>query len=305
MESSRETPFASSGVLLGFLVAARTPLLVVFHFAVFCVVLWFAFLMRFTMDVPEKYTGLFSQSVLLVATTKVAVFFFLGSFHGWWRYVHFSDLVCLFKSAVVSSLAVVAVDYLSTWRIWEERVVPLQQKQRKKALVVGSGFASSRLVHLINGQRELNTRVIGLVSPSDEPRRSGFVGDIRVLGDTSEVARLMDIHEAEILFVVSGALKAKGLRSLLDLASENEFEIKILQKLEQQLQGLDKVPIREVSYDDLLRRESADLDLGAIKNLIAGKSVMVTGAGGSIVRRFFEVIVQVLCSTLLPTSMFR
>lgn len=325
MESSRETPFASSGVFLQFLVAFRTPLLVVFHFAVFCVVLWFAFLMRFTMDVPEEYIGFFYQSVLLVATTKVAVFFYLGSFHGWWRYVHFSDMVCLFKSSVVSSLAVVAVDYFllkgqiprmvilndfamvivvlgglrSTWRIWDERVVPLQQKQRKRALMVGSGFASSRLVHLINGQRRLNTRVIGFVSPFEEPSRNGIVGDIRVLGGISEVVRLMETHRAEVLFVVSGALKAKSLRSLLDLASENEFDIKILPKLEEQLKGVDKIPIREVSYDDLLRRESADLDLGAIKKLIAGKSVMVTGAGGSIGSELCRQLIGFDCKELV------
>jgi FlaA1/EpsC-like NDP-sugar epimerase len=66
------------------------------------------------------------------------------------------------------------------------------------------------------------------------------------------------------------------------MARECKVEIKLLPKLEEQLKGVDRLPIREVSYNDLLRRDPAEMELGAIEEIIAGKSVMVTGAGGSI-----------------------
>ena len=97
-----------------------------------------------------------------------------------------------------------------------------------------------------------------------------------------DLSELMEALHAETLFVVSGALPAKEMRELLDVATDSHFEIKILPRLQEQLKGMDKIPIREVSYDDLLRREPADLDLNAIGEIIAHRSVMVTGAGGSI-----------------------
>ncbi len=311
--------------LTSFLLTARLPLLMAFHFAVFAGVLWVAFLMRFTMDVPAKYIDYFYRAVLAVVATKVAVFYFLRSFHGWWRYVHFSDMISLVKSSAVSSLAVVAVDYFllggqmprmvllndfamgvvvlgglrSTWRVWDERIGPLRQKKLGRALMVGGDFETSRLAHLINGQRNLNVRVVGFVSPSEVDRSTSHYGDIRVVGQVSSIAELMSSYRATTLYVISGALPAKRLRAILDIASDSRFEIKILPKLEEQLKGVDKVPIREVSYNDLLRRDPAELDLGAIEGLVSGRSVMVTGAGGSIGSELCRQLVRFGCRELI------
>ena len=92
----------------------------------------------------------------------------------------------------------------------------------------------------------------------------------------------MKQHRATTLFVVTGTIQGRKLRELLDSASGMGFQLKILPPLGDHLRGADSVPIREVSYNDLLRREPADLDLSAIEKLIVGKTVLVTGAGGSI-----------------------
>ena len=105
MNSNQEESRKTSNGLLSLLISARLPLLLGFHLVVFTGVLWIAFLMRFTMNVPAKYVELFCSAVLPVVATKLVVFYYLRSFHGWWRYVHFSDLVSLVKSSAVASLA--------------------------------------------------------------------------------------------------------------------------------------------------------------------------------------------------------
>ncbi len=291
------------------LVRFHLPLLVFIHFFIFSVVFWLAFSMRFTLQIPEKYLSLFWQAVPVIVATKVIVFYALRSFHGWWRYVHFSDVVSLVKSSVVASLTVIAIDYFflggriprmvvlndfaigivilgglrSTWRVWDERISPMRSRKTcKRALMVGSNFEASRLAHLINGQPNMDIRVVGMVTPDSCPVSKRYSGDIRVVGGLEDIVDLMVAHRAKELFVVSGALPARRLRLLLDMASDSRFDIKILPRLEEQLKGMDRVPIREVSYNDLLRREPAELDLRAIEGIIAGRSVMVTGAGGSI-----------------------
>lgn len=318
MSSAPESERKPRTRLRSLLLSARLPLLLVFHLFIFGCVLWTAFLMRFTLDVPEKQVDLFYRALPAIVVTKVLVFYWLRSFNGWWRYVHFSDVVSLVKSSAVASLAIITIDYFliegqvprivllndfamgvvvlgglrSTWRVWDERIVPLRKRQVGRALMVGRSFESSRLAHLINGQRSLDVRVVGLIDPLEVRKSQRHYGDIPVVGRVRAVAELMASYRATTLFVVSGTLKAKDLRGLLDVASNAQFKIKILPKLEDQLKGLDKVPIREVSYNDLLRREPAVLDLGAIRGIVGGRSVMVTGAGGSIGS---ELCRQLLC----------
>jgi len=259
MSSAPESERKPRTRLRSLLLSARLPLLLVFHLFIFGCVLWTAFLMRFTLDVPEKQVDLFYRALPAIVVTKVLVFYWLRSFNGWWRYVHFSDVVSLVKSSAVASLAIITIDYFliegqvprivllndfamgvvvlgglrSTWRVWDERIVPLRKRQVGRALMVGRSFESSRLAHLINGQRSLDVRVVGLIDPLEVRKSQRHYGDIPVVG----------------------TLKAKDLRGLLDVASNAQFKIKILPKLEDQLKGLDKVPIREVSYNDLLRRD--------------------------------------------------
>ena len=160
MKSIDETPLPKRSSAAQLMVRVRIPLLVVFHLAVFTCVFWLAFLMRFTLDIPAKYQELFWQAAPVIASTKVLVFYLLRSFHGWWRYVHFSDVISLVKSSVVASLGLIAIDYFflggriprivvlndlaigivilgglrSAWRVWDERIGPMRSRKASRLL---------------------------------------------------------------------------------------------------------------------------------------------------------------------------
>ena len=305
---SPETAAESQSGLRELLIRNRLIILLSLHLVIFASVYWCAFLMRFTLSVPHKYVNLFITGLPLVLAIKVGVFLFMRSFHGWWRHVHFSDVISLVKSCVVASVAVVVADHFlmsgqiprtvvlndfvmcivvigglrSTWRVWDERIAPLDKSRiRDRALLVGNDHSAAKLAHLINGQHQLKTRVVGLVSknPNSKGRR---YSDLKVVGHLGGLTSLIKQHRANTLFVVSGAIPAKQLRDLLDTSSDSGFKIKILPLLEDQLRGMDQLPIREVSYDDLLRRKPVTLDLGSIERIIENKTILVTGAGGSI-----------------------
>ena len=245
----------------------------------------------------------------VIVAIKLGVFLWLRSFHGWWRHVHFSDVISLVKSSFVGSIAVIAVDFFalngqiprtvilndfvltiviigglrSVWRVWDERIAPLDGSRiRERAFLLGCNNEAARLAHLINGQQGVGVRVLGLISQEAVPKGRRYFGDLRVFGGTSNLSRIMQQHRAQVLFVVAGSVPAKRLRGMLDKASDKGFKIKILPKLQDQLRGLDQLPIREVSYDDLLRRKPVTLDLGSIERVVEGKTILVTGAGGSI-----------------------
>ena len=309
-----------------FLARHRLPVLVVAHICFFAFIYGFAFLIRFSLrgevdsadsaagslfGVPQRYVDVFMQGLPWVILIKVAVFFSLRSFHGWWRHVNFSDFLSLVKSSVVATAVILLLDYFvfqlwsirvplavlandffltivvigglrSCFRIWDERIAPLDRnRENKRALMVGDNYNAARMAHLMNGQSGLRTRVVGLVSPHPKAKGRRF-SDLRVVGTLQNLEELMRAHRAKTLFVTTGTLQGKDLRALLESGSQVGFRIKILPSLEDQLRGLDRVPIRNVSYDDLLRRKPVSLDLDEIGKIIDGKTVLITGAGGSI-----------------------
>ena len=291
-----------------FIMKYRVAILVVIHSVLFVGIYYAAYLMRFTLDIPERNVRLYFQGVVPVVAIKIGVFMWLRSFHGWWRHVSFSDFISLLRSAVVATMAIAAADYFflhrqiprtvllndlvmtivtigglrSVLRVWDERIAPLDRTRKaERALLLGDGFDSAKLAHLINGQHELGVRVVGLVSPREGMKGKRF-SDLRVVGGIQSLPALMSQHRAKTVFMTTGAVPAKQLRTLLDEASGEDFEIKILPHLSEQLRGTDKLPIREVAFDDLLRRKPVSLDIGSIARVVKGKTVMVTGAGGSI-----------------------
>ncbi len=263
------------------------------------------------LGVPSTYVNVFLQGAPWLVLIKLTVFYGLRSFHGWWRHVNFSDFISLVKSALVATFVILLVDYFvfqnwtarvprmvlindffltivvigglrSCWRLWDERIAPLDRsRDNERSLLVGANFKEARMAHLINGQHQLKTRIVGLVSPKDYPRGRRF-SDLRIVGRLDNLGELMKAHRAKTLFVITGKLKGKQLRDLLESASNEGFRIKILPPLEDQLRGLDRVPIRDVSFDDLLRRKPASLDFEEIGKITEGKTILVTGAGGSI-----------------------
>ena len=85
-----------------FLASIRLPLLIVGHLVIFAALYWVAFLMRFTLKIPETYQSIYWQGLPFVVSLKLVVFYCLGSFHGWWRHVNFSDFISLLRSAAAA-----------------------------------------------------------------------------------------------------------------------------------------------------------------------------------------------------------
>ena len=190
-----------------FLKKHRLVFLIALHSLLFCFVYWCAFLMRFSLIVPDRYFELYSVSVGPVIAIKLIEFYCLHSFHGWWRHVNFSDLISLVRSSTVATLILIALDSLilpgqipriviandffvtivltgalrSTWRVWDERIAPLDRKRKvERALLIGNNVNAARVAHMINSQRDLDVRIEGMIAPGEFRQRAQF-SDIRVV----------------------------------------------------------------------------------------------------------------------------
>lgn len=288
----------------------RLPILLAGHVVLFTAIIWIAYNLRFEFLIPDNHKPTFWAMLPLLVGLKVALFYGVGAIHGWWRYVTFSDFITLIKAAGVSSMLLVVIDHFllpgqqvprsiilidfvltivlvgglrSISRVWDERIAVLKRgRSSDRALLIGKDFNGAKMAHLINSQPGATSRVVGLVSPTEAPRRRTSFSDLSIVGAIDDLENLATEYRVKTVFVPHGEISGKKLRELLDMASLSQFDIRIVNPLDQHLAGSDSLPVREVSVADLLRRDQVELDTTLIHHLIANKKVLVTGAGGSI-----------------------
>jgi FlaA1/EpsC-like NDP-sugar epimerase len=291
--------------------AARVWLLAIGHGALFVLIYWLAFGFRlgFNFDEPPGPVVMprFWGSLAWVMGLKIVVFFAAGQYHGWWRYVTFADLVALIRASVFSLILIAAVDYYlpephvpravllldgllsivilgalrSSWRVFREHFWPaLSPKHFHWALLVGTNHSAGILAHQIQSNSELEYRIKGLVATNG--KKAKRLGQIPILGPLGRIRQIAESCGATDVLVISGTLPGARLRSLIETCNQAGLHLRIIPSLEDRLDGDSRIPIRDIEINDLLRREPVQLDTAAIGRLLQARTVMVTGAGGSI-----------------------
>jgi len=289
-----------------FVLVHRVWLLALGHGIVFSVSFWVAFGLRFDFAIPWDMYDRLGVGLPAVLSTKMLIFYFLGHFHGWWRYVTFADLKSLLRASLWSLLVVVLVSHYalpdqlprsvvvvdclltvlllgsmrSSFRLFHESTF-LRTDPRRATLMLGTDHSSAILAHQIHATPGLPYRVIGFVTNNTQ-RVGSRLGDIPILGTLDDAGHLALVHDAEVILVVAGAVTGKQLRELMEQSDERDIEVKIIPPASEAFNGNGKFPVRDIEINDLLRREPVELDSATIFEKVAGKTVMVTGAGGSI-----------------------
>ncbi len=293
----------------GRLANLRSWLLAMVHLVVFAAAYWMAYLLRFDFAIPINVETGFEHTVVWAVGVKLVVFCLLGHFHGWWRYVTFTDLAALLRAAVLSVVILATFNFFvrlpyqiprsvlildgilviimlgslrASWRMFREVFQPiLNGKECRGALLVGTDLSNGILAHQIQSHFHLPYRVRGFLATNDAAIGTRL-GQIAVLGKLEDVQEIAAAYHATDVLVVAGTLPGQQLRNLMETCGKSGLTLKIIRPLEDRLEGDSRVPIRDIEINDLLGRDPVTLDAENIGKLLEGRRVMVTGAGGSI-----------------------
>jgi len=287
----------------------RVWLIALVHLAVFALVYWIAFLLRFDFAIEPNDMRIFWRTLPWVLAIKFIVFLVAGQYDGWWTYVTFGDLIALVRYSVAVTIFLAAGQYLlglgflipryviamdclgdiavlgalrGAWRLYREQFWPiLNPSDFRWALLVGNDHATGLLANQIQTCRELPYRVRGLLAMEDGAVGTRL-GQIKVLGRLEDVREVATASAASTVLVTAGALAGSRLRNLMDACKQSGLDLKIIRPIQDRLGGDHRIPVRDIEISDLLRRAPVQLDMNIIGRLIEGRTVMVTGAGGSI-----------------------
>jgi FlaA1/EpsC-like NDP-sugar epimerase len=274
---------------------------------------WLAFELRFDHGVPPYYDTLFKRTLLIVVGIKLLVFILFGFYDRWWRYVSTRDMWGAARGVTVASLvADVTVYFVSPvadvrlprsiavmdWllllafiagsrliaRSVFERPTPGRLVARgKEVLVIGAGEAARDTIREMHRNPQLGYTPIGLVD--DDPRKKNIrIHGVRVLGTTADLPHLLRDNKPDEILIAVPSASGEFRRAVVTTTRELGVPVKTLPGLHELISGeIDlAVQIRPVQVEDVLGRDPVDVDLDSAAPYVEGKTVLVTGAGGSI-----------------------
>jgi len=153
-------------------------------------------------------------------------------------------------------------------------------KSTKRVLLYGAGDRGCSLAQMIRHQANGDYCVIGFID--DDPlKRCAHLGGHRVLGNGNDIAALVEQHNIDEVIIAMANVSKPRLQEILTLCREAKVTPKVMPSLLELMDGQRPKP-REINVEDLLGREAPVTRVGLHSDYLEGKTVLVTGAGGSI-----------------------
>jgi len=152
----------------------------------------------------------------------------------------------------------------------------------RRALVFGAGDAGEMIVREMLRSQRMDYEPLGFVD-DDPTKRGQSIHGVLVLGGREDVPDLVQQLQIQEILIAMPSARGKTVRDLVQICRNTTANLKILPDLNKVVDGeVHLSDLRQVSVEDLLGREAAQLDLNLISSYVRGKRILVTGAGGSI-----------------------
>jgi len=301
-------------------------LLAMLHDLVAAALAWsFAYLLRFNFEVPPSYIDEMLRTLIWVAPLQAVIFWRFGLYQGLWRYASVADLRRIFL-AVLTAAALIP---LVLWMFRVSAVVPRSVLVTSPVLLLLM-MGGSRFVYRLWKEHGLfrNLKLTGepvlvlgageaAVSLSKEMRRSddwrlvGFLDDevathghtlngIPVLGALDALPQWVERLEVTQAIIAMPTATHQVRKRAIDLCNQAGIKVLTVPSFDDLLSGRVAISqLRAVELDDLLGRDPVTLDAAGLHALLTGKTVMVTGAGGSIGSELCRQIAHFSPATLM------
>jgi FlaA1/EpsC-like NDP-sugar epimerase len=304
-------------------VRLRRALTIAVQLGVVALANWLAFLLRFDGDLPHRASEAFWLTLPWLVAIRAMTFIPFKLYEGLWRHTSIYDLRAIAGGVCVSSLAfflftqsplgpvmyprsIFVIDallvtfLLGGLRMGRRLSAELSLgKPQKRVLIFGAGDAGELIVRDMKHSKSNHYHPIGFID--DDPAKLGHcIHGVPVLGAREDLSRILKRYDPEeVLLALPGAGPA-AVRSIVRSLEPFKIPIKTVPNMRDLLDGKSDISqIRSLAVEDLLARAPVGLDPDPVKRLIAGRRVLVTGAGGSIGSELCRQISQLQPASLI------
>ncbi|MFC5711452.1 polysaccharide biosynthesis protein [Thalassorhabdus alkalitolerans] len=248
---------------------------------------------------------LFASSATLVISHHILAHFF-KLYKRVWAYASVNELVAIFQAVSLTILitGIMQFAFFQTlhirtlivtwmlhilliggsrfaWRIYRDGYLK-DNKEKTRTLIIGAGGAGTLVCRNIQQYKDTEMHPVAFIDDDISKQNLEVLG-LPVAGGVDDISRVVKEYEVEQIVIAIPSLKKKELQRIYEECQKTQVKTQILPSVEGLLTG--KVSIkqfRDVQVEDLLGREPVELETDKIGKKLNGKTILVTGAGGSI-----------------------
>jgi FlaA1/EpsC-like NDP-sugar epimerase len=274
-------------------------------------VVWFSiytsYYFRFEESIPGSYLG--QCITLCLVSTIVSTFcmFYFKLYNRIWQYASVGEMISIAKATIWSGSISYILTYLLTdkavplhvfirnfettllllggfrfaWRLYSDsyqKKVPTQAK----ALIIGAGGGGSTVAKKLKANKDSKVYPVAFIDDNALKHRQEVCG-LPVYGSRHKIVEAVDKLGIDEIIIAMPSISKKEISKIIEICKTTNATLKIIPRIDDLITGkLIYNEIRNVEVEDLLGRDPVKLDLGGIAGYVEGKTVLVTGAGGSI-----------------------
>jgi FlaA1/EpsC-like NDP-sugar epimerase len=284
-----------------------------------------AYLFRFEFSLDAFFAQQLRTIWVPILLVKLCTFFLFGLYKGMWRYTSTRDFWRLLQASATSTLLIMAfilivyrfegysravflmdggLTFLLTgglrmairsffmMRERDSQGAFIPVTHRKRILIVGAGSGGEKTLREIIENDHLHYSVVGFID--DDRRKHGrSIHGIPVLGSLRDIARIVENQDVKEILIAIPSATGDQIRRIVNTCKACQIAYKTLPGIGEIIDGRVSIKaLRDVNYEDLLGRSPVQLDMGEIRGYLDGKTVLVTGCGGSIGAELCRQIVR-------------
>ena len=273
--------------------------------------LWLRFDLQYS-KIPSEYLMAFIEFAPFYTAFSIIIFYMMHMYNSLWRFASFNELTSIMMATVVTGTAHVVgitlfvrrmpiayyvfgicAQFIFTTGIrFGYRFVNLERARREKTeksahvkhhvMVIGAGAAGMTVLRELHNSRELTSRACCVID--DNPNKwNRFIEGTPIVGGRDTILENVEKYDIDTIMLTMPSASAKDKRDILNICKETHCELKSLPGIYQLANGevlLSKM--KSVAIEDLLGRDQIKVDMAEIFNQLKGKTILVTGGGGSI-----------------------
>lgn len=286
----------------------KQVILLVCDILVIQISLFMSFWLRFEGIIPKDFMAIYSALIIPITLFKVASFIFCGLYKKVWRYASITEMISICKGVVFGSIllvgyvfflrlifprSIIIIDFMITLMLIGSSRMALRilkdyknllfkSNKPKRVIIVGAGDAGEIVVREFKRHTDSYTHIIGFID--DDPAKINLeVHGVRVLGDRNKIPELVEKHRVDEVVIALPSASGKEIRAIHRICSQTPAKIRTLPSVYEIINGDIRLEqIREVQVEDLLGRESIQIDMNEVASYLTNKRVLITGGGGSI-----------------------
>ncbi len=267
----------------------------------------FTFSLRWNFELEHTTQVILLQTLPAVLAVQVGCFVYFGLYRGIWRYASIHDMKLIATAVGTSALIIpillllwrngigvprslyflnplLLILFMCSGRIfyrwWKEKAALSHGPEAQPVILMGAGSAALALIDELN--RSPHWFVVGLLD--DNRNKVGRqLGGVRILGSWDQLEQIARDSNCKNAVLAVGGNDHRARRRVFDICEKAHVNLLVIPDVHELMSGRIKVSqIRHVQVDDLLGRDPVQLDTSGLQHMLAGKSVLVTGGGGSI-----------------------